>query len=199
MLTSGSMIFPKVTVRLLRGKSPGVPVMLYGVPGRFSRVITLPSLMPMIFWPGNIFALIDSMNTFPESSRANEAIKGAIVGYRLRETSSHGSVSRGFASLIRPVICSLWRNGRASVPQMGRFDKIVRVRKFFFRDEVVSMNVWAFPSSVFPALEDEMSKFLENCSDPAKEEFYLPAAVDKWIVPVEPTSKAIWLLANGWV
>ena len=46
---------------------------------------------------------------------------------------------------------------------------------------MVSMNVWAFPSSVFPALKDGIIDFFESSSDLLKDEFYLPTAVDNWI------------------
>ena len=51
----------------------------------------------------------------------------------------------------------------------------------FLGEEVVSMNVWAFPSSVFPALKDGIIDFFESSSDLLKDEFYLPTAVDNWI------------------
>ena len=43
------------------------------------------------------------------------------------------------------------------------------------------MNVWAFPSGIFKFLEASFIQFLDSLSDPAKEEFYLPYAVDQWI------------------
>ena len=46
------------------------------------------------------------------------------------------------------------------------------------------MNVWAFPSSVFPALKDGIIDFFESSSDLLKDEFYLPTAVDNWIAVV---------------
>ena len=41
-------------------------------------------------------------------------------------------------------------------------------------EELVSMNVWAFPSGIFKLLETSFVEFLSALSDPAKEEFYLP-------------------------
>jgi hypothetical protein len=129
-------------------------------------------------------ALIDSMNTFPKSSRANEVIKGAIVGYRLRETlSPHGSVSRGICQLDQAGFLQSveeWTGIRSSNGKIFGQNSGGQEQSFS-GDEVVSMNVWAFPANVFPALEDEMNQFLENCSDSARDEFYLPAAVDQWI------------------
>ena len=43
------------------------------------------------------------------------------------------------------------------------------------------MNVWAFPKTVFPALEGELKDFLETSQDLINDEFYLPTAVDQWI------------------
>jgi len=129
-------------------------------------------------------ALIESIASFSDLKGSDRVIRGAIVGYRLQETlSDHGSVSRG--------ICQLDQSGNLhSVHEWtGIHSDADRIRgeneegkrQIFSGDEVVSMNVWAFPSSVFPALEDEMCQFLKNCTDSNTDEFYLPAAVDQWI------------------
>jgi hypothetical protein len=47
--------------------------------------------------------------------------------------------------------------------------------------EIVSMNVWSFPPSVFSQLQLSFEKFLSSMENPNKDEFYLPAAVDEWI------------------
>ena len=47
--------------------------------------------------------------------------------------------------------------------------------------EIVSMNVWAFPSNVFGLLEQSFEKFLSSIQNSQKSEFYLPSAVDEWI------------------
>ena len=45
--------------------------------------------------------------------------------------------------------------------------------------EIVSMNVWSFPSSVLDLLEKEFTAFLNTLKlDDLNSEFYLPAAVD---------------------
>jgi len=129
-------------------------------------------------------ALVQSINAFPQAGPNKEAIMGAIVGYRLRETlSPHGSVSRGICQIDQAghlLSVEEWTGIHLSNGQIygqtGGGEE-----QSFSGDEVVSMNVWAFPANVFPALKDEMSQFLKNCAEPAKDEFYLPAAVDQWI------------------
>ena len=45
--------------------------------------------------------------------------------------------------------------------------------------EIVSMNVWGFPTSVLSFLEEEFTNFLEGLKPhDLASEFYLPAAVD---------------------
>ena len=130
------------------------------------------------------YALIDSISGFPESIKGGLQIKGAMVGYRLRETlSENGSVSRGICQLDQSghlQSVEEWTGIRDDADKItGKSEK--GADRTFSGNEVVSMNVWAFPAIVFPALGAQMNNFLKNCADPIKDEFYLPAAVDQWI------------------
>ena len=128
-------------------------------------------------------ALINSMSEFNPSDSEGNTIKGSIVGYRLVETlSDHGSVSRGICKIKDGVLQSVeeWsgihRAGRG-IEGKDSSDEL----HLLTGEEIVSMNVWAFPPSVFSLLEEGMVYFLENTEDSLKGEFYLPAAVDDWI------------------
>ena len=127
--------------------------------------------------------LIDSMTRFESTDQESGKSRGAIMGYRLKDTlSDHGSVSRGICALDQGNLCSVeeWSGIINTVNGIEGKDSAGLVRSLT-GEEVVSMNVWAFPDGVFSLLENGMLDFFKNCSDLTKDEFYLPAAVDKWI------------------
>lgn len=128
-------------------------------------------------------ALMNSINQLDKLSNSNEKIYGSIIGYRLKETlSDYGSVSRGICKINEGELSSVeeWSdisltdNGINGKDSNGTFLKLSG-------EEIVSMNVWAFPSSVFAALGDSLVEFLEVSPDRLKDEFFLPGAVDDWI------------------
>ena len=119
---------------------------------------------------------------FSDSSNAsNNLLNCSMVGFRLAETiSDYGAVSRGICKTEDGYLKNVeeWTGiqgnpilGTNSFGQEGELTG----------EELVSMNVWAFPSGVFELLEQSFVQFLDSLSDPAKEEFYLPFAVDQWI------------------
>lgn len=119
---------------------------------------------------------------FSDSSNAsNNLLNCSMVGFRLAETiSEYGAVSRGICETEDGYLKNVeeWTGiqgnpilGTNSSGQEGELTG----------EELVSMNVWAFPCGVFELLEHSFIQFLDSLSDPAKEEFYLPFAVDKWI------------------
>jgi hypothetical protein len=129
-------------------------------------------------------ALLGSMQEFPYTASGDKKMRGAIVGFRLQETlSDHGSVSRGICQLDGSGFLQSveeWSeiqstDGFVSGKNAQGFEKKLNT------DDVVSMNVWAFQPSVFPALEKGLGHFMRNAQDLDKDEFYLPAAVDQWI------------------
>ena len=127
--------------------------------------------------------LIDAMNRFESTDEESEKIRGAIIGYRLKETlSDHGSVSRGICKLDQGNLCSVeeWSGIIDTVNGIEGKDS-TGVARSLTGEEVVSMNVWAFPDGVFSLLENGLLDFFKNCSDLTKDEFYLPATVDNWI------------------
>ena len=129
------------------------------------------------------FALAESISRFDHYANKSEKIQGAIIGYRLKETlSAHGSVSRGLCKLNQSELCSVeeWSEISRSIDGIeGR--NSAGLSFSLSGDEVVSMNVWAFPPRVFLLLENEIINFFQTPTDLVKDEFYLPAAVDNWI------------------
>lgn len=120
------------------------------------------------------------------STRENEAgpLDCSMVGFLLRDTlSEHGTVSRGICKTNeRRLLSSVeeWTeiklfnqeiSGKNSAGELSRLTG----------DEIVSMNVWAFPATIFPYLGIQFSAFLKTNSDSLSSEFYLPFAVDDWI------------------
>jgi hypothetical protein len=104
-----------------------------------------------------------------------------MIGFRLSETiSEYGTVSRGICKTEDGFLKNVeeWTGIQGSpiigINSEGEDGKLSG-------EELVSMNVWAFPSGVFEFLEKSFVQFLDSLSGPAKEEFYLPFAVDQWI------------------
>ena len=127
--------------------------------------------------------LIHSMSEFNTSHSEGSTINGSIVGYRLAETlSDHGSVSRGICKIKDGVLQSVeeWSGIHQAGKEIEGKDSSDELHPLTGQ-EIVSMNVWAFPPSVFSLLEERMVHFLQKTEDPLKDEFYLPAAVDDWI------------------
>jgi hypothetical protein len=104
-----------------------------------------------------------------------------MVGYRLSKTiSEHGAVSRGICKIENGELqhveewTGIQGNPILGINSMGEESELSG-------DELVSMNVWAFPSEIFKFLEKSFIYFLDGLSDLEKNEFYLPYAVDQWI------------------
>lgn len=128
-------------------------------------------------------ALINSMSEFNTSLSEGITIKGSIIGYRLVETlSDHGSVSRGICEIKDGFLQSVeeWSAIHRAGNGIDGKDSSDQLHQLTGQ-EIVSMNVWAFPPSVFALLEEGMVDFLKKTKGPLKDEFYLPAAVDEWI------------------
>lgn len=123
--------------------------------------------------------LIDS---FEKTDRQDDTLSLSMVGFRLAETlSEHGVVSRG--------ICKETDGNLESVEEWTKIggNPIVGMDSegkegTLSGSEIVSMNVWGFPSTVLPLLEQEFIHFLGQVVEgDLSTEFYLPAAVDGFI------------------
>jgi UTP-glucose-1-phosphate uridylyltransferase len=93
-----------------------------------------------------------------------------MAGFRLGNTlTENGTVSRG--------ICEIENGLLKSVTEHTALDK----NSGFPMDTVVSMNMWGFDTSIFGELDSRFVPFLNNLSNPQKEEFFLPFVVDDLI------------------
>lgn len=108
----------------------------------------------------------------------------AMVGFVLRNTlSEFGSVARG--------VCRVDGQGfLENVTEMTRIEKDGIRAKYtdadgqphpLSGDEIVSLNMWGFPPSLFPRLKEEFAEFLRSHSNEHKAEFYIPSAVNKLV------------------
>ena len=123
----------------------------------------------------------------------------SMVGFQLSETlSEHGLVSRGICKETAGYLDTVeeWSN-IGGVPITGFNSRGTEL--FLSGSEIVSMNIWGFPGSIFSLLETEFIKFLESLKqEDLLSEFYLPNAVDASIksgsvkVKVYPASSA-WM------
>ncbi len=103
----------------------------------------------------------------------------SMVGFRLADTlSEHGVVSRGICRESDGFLESVeeWTKiggtPLAGLNSSGKEGDLTG-------SEIVSMNVWGFPSAVMDLLEREFIAFLQSLGpDDLSSEFYLPAAVD---------------------
>ena len=108
----------------------------------------------------------------------------AMVGFELRKTvTDHGSVSRG--------VCSVDNNSflmdiveRTKIVKSE--DKICYIEDeqehHLTGNEQVSMNFWGFQANAMKRLENDFKVFLEEKIDVPKSEFYIPWAVNEWIM-----------------
>lgn len=122
------------------------------------------------------------IDTFSPIARGGKKLSCAMVGFQLSETlSKYGSVSRGICQTQGDRLLSVeeWTNIISGNSITGKNSD--GHEKALQGNEIVSMNVWAFPQSVISFLEDSFVTFLSSITDPVKSEFYLPAAVDEWI------------------
>lgn len=136
-----------------------------------------------------------SLCHFKNLAQDDPKIRGFIVGYSLQETlSDHGSVSRGICRVEDGNLDSVeeWSGITSSEEGIVGTDSMGILQNLTGK-EVVSMNVWAFPYQVFPALEGGMIDFIGTSNDLEKDEFYLPAAVDQWI----QSGKAVFQTAKA--
>ena len=123
----------------------------------------------------------------------------SMVGFRLSETlSDHGLVSRGICQETAGYLETVeeWTKiGGTPITGLNSSGTELSLSG----SEIVSMNIWGFPGSIFSLLETEFIKFLESLNqEDLFSEFYLPSAVDASIksgsvkVKVYPASCA-WM------
>jgi len=103
----------------------------------------------------------------------------ALVGYPLGKTlSPNGSVSRAVCALNeRNYVAHLREYGHIEERNgeiIGKFNNQFHILN---PNTFVSLNFWILQTSIFKPLEQKWSTFLEQLTDPKKDEFYLPVAI----------------------
>jgi NDP-sugar pyrophosphorylase family protein len=115
---------------------------------------------------------------FLTEKRANP-LEFALVGYRLKNTlSEHGSVSRGICKVDS-------ENYLVSVEEYVKIERngsrIVSTEPSqpgeFTGEELASMNMFGFTPALFPLLEREFIRFLQENGKDLKAECYIPRVV----------------------
>ena len=121
------------------------------------------------------------IRTFDRTDSDEGELACSMVGFRLRETlSTHGTVSRGICVVRDDYLNTVEEWTKIGNSPLSGIDSSGKNGELT-GEEIVSMNVWAFPPTVFPLLEQEFVRFLKEYPDSLTDEFYLPAAVDSWI------------------
>ena len=99
----------------------------------------------------------------------------ALVGYQLKNTlSDHGGVTRG--------ICSAEDGKLTGITETKNIVKTADGAEAdgnaLDTDSLVSMNFWCYPAEFVGVLKEKFPVFLENMTDPLKDEFLLPTIAD---------------------
>ncbi len=93
-----------------------------------------------------------------------------MVGYRLGNTlTENGTVARG--------VCDVKDGILKGITEHTALDKNSGIPL----ETVVSMNMWGLHPRIFKRVEKDFIKFLENLTDPLKEEYYIPFVIDRAI------------------
>ena len=88
-----------------------------------------------------------------------------MVAFRLSETlSKHGVVSRGICKESKGFLVSVEEWTKIGGDPLAGFNSL-EVKGMLVGSEIVSMNVWGFPSSVFELLEMELIRFLTEIKE----------------------------------
>ncbi len=113
------------------------------------------------YGPGAFKAIYDELTTSDNT---------CMVGYKLGNTlTENGTVARG--------VCEVQDGLLKGITEYTAIDKNSGVPL----DTTVSMNMWGFRPSIFSRIEEDFIKFLQNTTNPAKDEFYIPLVVDRSI------------------
>ncbi len=119
----------------------------------------------------------------PAFARASEFIQAregsntyGLVAYTLQDTlSPHGSVSRGVCEQDGNKLLSVVE--RTEIADEGNVIRDADSGLEFHGKELVSMNFWVCQPSIFPQIESDFRKFLEESEDPSKGEIYIPFVI----------------------
>lgn len=103
----------------------------------------------------------------------------ALVGYPLGKTlSSNGSVSRAVCTLNEDhYVTHLQEYSHIEEKNGQIIGQLDDQSLGLDTNTFVSLNFWILQPSIFKPLEEKWNMFLEQLTDPQKDEFYLPVAI----------------------
>ena len=128
------------------------------------------------------------------SGRSNEDTDYAMVGFRVDRTlSPNGSVSRAVCEtdsegFLRQIVehKNIFVDGDAIVSEDESGS-----RRELSPDTTVSMNMFGFTPTVFDAIAQGLSRFLEAKAGDPKAEYYIPTVLDELIGSGEPRESVL--------
>lgn len=139
------------------------------------------------------FAIVNSDDYYGENAykymaehfkNSNEM---CMVAYDLKKTlSDNGTVTRG--------VCNINNGYLSSVTEYYKLDKTTTLPP----NTKVSMNIWGFYPEIFKKLEIGFENFLNNLSDPQKDEYILPTFVDE-IIKGEDAKIKVLYTSDSWI
>lgn len=99
----------------------------------------------------------------------------ALVGYQLKNTlSDNGGVTRGICSVDDGKLVGIEETKNIIKTEDGASVD----GRVLDSQSLVSMNFWCYPADFIDVLKKGFSVFLENMSDPMKDEYLLPTIAD---------------------
>jgi hypothetical protein len=107
----------------------------------------------------------------------------ALVGFHLRDTlSEFGPVKRGLCALDKDFLYEVEEVDRVQRTEHG-IECIdgTGTRRHLTGDEIVSMNVWGFDSTILADMNDEWLAFVRRHEHDENVEFYIPNVVGQLI------------------
>ena len=115
-------------------------------------------------------------NGFKVASKFLEKSNGyALVGYQLANTlSDNGGVTRGICTVDNGRLVSIKETKNIIKTEDGASVD----GKLLDPQSLVSMNFWCYPADFMDVLKNGFSAFLENITDPMKDEYLLPVIAD---------------------
>ena len=118
----------------------------------------------------------------------------ALIGYKLKNTlSDYGFVSRGICDVTNDsYISSVVERAKIIKKDTGIvYQDENEEFKSLSGEEIVSMNMFAFTSSIFKHYQNSFNDFLQENGDDLEAEFYLPTVINKIVKSKEAKVKVI--------
>lgn len=126
------------------------------------------------------------------SDECNDSVYGCIVYEAGRTMTENGSVKRGVCTIEGGYITGITESSISR--SEGKIDAVPLDGSAAFMipdDAPVSMNMFLLSPSVFPHLERGFDEFLDNMSDPMKDEYLLPNVISDLVSRGKASLRAV--------